>query len=94
MTESTPGLVERMQSGDLQAFEEFFHTYQRPVYLTALAITRDPFLAEEILQDVFVKAYGSGLGCGLMSRRCPGCSGSAPTCATAGSRVVGHRSSR
>jgi RNA polymerase sigma-70 factor (ECF subfamily) len=46
-----------MQSGDLQAFEEFFQTYQRPVYLTALAITRDPFLAEEILQDVFVKAY-------------------------------------
>jgi RNA polymerase sigma-70 factor (ECF subfamily) len=46
-----------MQSGDLQAFEEFFQTYQRPVYLTALAITRDPFLAEEVLQDVFVKAY-------------------------------------
>lgn len=57
MTEQTTGLVERMQSGDLQAFEEFFVTYQRSVYLTALAITRDPFLAEEILQDVFVKAY-------------------------------------
>jgi len=51
------GLVERMQSGDMQAFEEFFQNYQRPVYLTALAITRDPFLAEEILQDCFVKAY-------------------------------------
>ena len=46
-----------MQSGDLQAFEDFFAAYQRPVYLTALAITRDPFLAEEILQDCFVKAY-------------------------------------
>ena len=57
MAEPIPGLVERMQSGDLQAFEEFFQTYQRPVYLTALAITRDPFLAEEVLQDVFVKAY-------------------------------------
>lgn len=50
-------LVERMQSGDLDAFEEFFNTYKRPVYQTALAITRDPFLAEEILQDCFVKAY-------------------------------------
>jgi RNA polymerase sigma-70 factor (ECF subfamily) len=50
-------LVERMQSGDMDAFEEFFHTYQRPVYATALAITRDPFLAEEILQDCFVKAF-------------------------------------
>ena len=42
--------------GDLDAFEEFFHTSSR-VYTTALAITRDPFLAEEILQDCFVKAY-------------------------------------
>jgi RNA polymerase sigma-70 factor (ECF subfamily) len=57
VAEPIPGLVERMQSGDLQAFEEFFQAYQRPVYLTALAITRDPFLAEEVLQDVFVKAY-------------------------------------
>ncbi|MBA3586468.1 MAG: RNA polymerase subunit sigma-24, partial [Chloroflexi bacterium] len=44
-------LVERMQRGDLDAFEEFFNTYKRPVYATALAITRDPFLAEEVLQD-------------------------------------------
>jgi RNA polymerase sigma-70 factor (ECF subfamily) len=51
------GLVARMQSGDFDAFEEFFNTYKRPVYTTALAITRDPFLAEEILQDCFVKAY-------------------------------------
>jgi len=46
-----------MQSGDFDAFEEFFNAYKRPVYATALAITRDPFLAEEILQDCFVKAY-------------------------------------
>jgi RNA polymerase sigma-70 factor (ECF subfamily) len=51
------GLVERVQSGDMDAFEEFFNSYQRPVYATALAITRDPFLAEEILQDCFVTAY-------------------------------------
>ena len=50
-------LVARMQGSDLDAFEEFFNTYKRPVYQTALAITRDPFLAEEILQDCFVKAY-------------------------------------
>jgi RNA polymerase sigma-70 factor (ECF subfamily) len=56
-TTQPDGLVERMQSGDLGAFEEFFNTYKRPVYTTALAITRDPFLAEEILQDCFVKAY-------------------------------------
>ena len=50
-------LVERMKSGDLDAFEEFFNTFKRPIYATALAITRDPFLAEEVLQDCFVKAY-------------------------------------
>ncbi len=50
-------LVERMQGGDLDAFEEFFNRFKRPVFATALAITRDPFLAEEILQDCFVKAY-------------------------------------
>lgn len=56
-TTQPDGLIERMQSGDLDAFEEFFNTYKRPVFTTALAITRDPFLAEEILQDCFVKAY-------------------------------------
>jgi hypothetical protein len=53
-TTQPKGLVERIQSGDLDAFEEFFNTYNRPVYMSALAITRDPFLAEEILQDCFV----------------------------------------
>ena len=51
------GLVERVQAGDLDAFEEFFNSYKRAVYATAMAITRDPFLAEEVLQDCFVKAY-------------------------------------
>ncbi|MFN2484383.1 MAG: RNA polymerase sigma factor [Candidatus Limnocylindria bacterium] len=55
--EEPGGLVERVQSGDLDAFEEFFNSFKRPVYATALAITRDPFVAEEILQDCFVKAY-------------------------------------
>ena len=57
VTKQPEGLVARMRSGDPGAFEEFFTTYERPVYITALAITRDPFLAEEILQDCFVKAY-------------------------------------
>ncbi|HEY8922265.1 MAG TPA: RNA polymerase sigma factor [Candidatus Limnocylindria bacterium] len=57
VTEQPDGLVARMRLGDPDAFEEFFRTYERPVYITALAITRDPFLAEEILQDCFVRAY-------------------------------------
>ena len=54
---SRMGSSSACRSGDPDAFEEFFNTYKRPVYITALAITRDPFLAEEILQDCFVKAY-------------------------------------
>ena len=57
ITERSDGLIERMQRGSPDAFEEFFNAYKRPIYTTALAITRDPFLAEEILQDCFVKAY-------------------------------------
>jgi RNA polymerase sigma-70 factor (ECF subfamily) len=57
VTQQHDGLIERMRAGDPDAFEEFFATYKRPVYITALAITRDPFLAEEVLQDCFVKAY-------------------------------------
>jgi RNA polymerase sigma-70 factor (ECF subfamily) len=57
VTQQPDGLVERMRTGDSDAFEEFFTTYRRPVYITALAITRDPFVAEEVLQDCFVKAY-------------------------------------
>ncbi len=57
VTKQPDGLVARMRSGEPGAFEEFFTTYERPVYITALAITRDPFLAEEILQDCFVRAY-------------------------------------
>jgi RNA polymerase sigma-70 factor (ECF subfamily) len=57
VTQQPDPLVARMRSGDPDAFEEFFAAYERPVYMTALAITRDPFLAEEILQDCFVKAY-------------------------------------
>ena len=57
MTDQPDGLVARMRAGDPYAFEAFFNKYERPVYMTALAITRDPFLAEEILQDCFVKAY-------------------------------------
>ena len=37
-TTQPDGLVERMQSGDFDAFEEFFNAYKRPVYATALAI--------------------------------------------------------
>jgi RNA polymerase sigma-70 factor (ECF subfamily) len=50
-------LVRRIQTGDMAAFEALFHKYQNAIYRTALAITRDPGAAEEVLQDCFYKTY-------------------------------------
>lgn|GEM_PF-221655 len=50
-------LVQRVQAGDMAAFEELFHKYKGVIYRTALAITRDAGVAEEVLQDCFYKTY-------------------------------------
>jgi len=50
-------LVQRVHAGDMAAFEALFHKYKAVIYRTALAITRDPGLAEEVLQDCFYKTY-------------------------------------
>ena len=50
-------LIARTQAGDLSAFECLFHKYQNPIYRTALGITGDHDMAEEILQDCFLKAF-------------------------------------
>ena len=54
---SSSAVTERLARIIGMSREEFFNTYKGPVYATALAITRDPFLAEEVLQDCFVKTY-------------------------------------
>lgn len=41
----------------MQAFEALYHRHKTALYRTALAICGDPFLAEEILQEVFLRAY-------------------------------------
>ncbi len=51
------GLVRKIQRGDIAAFEALFFKYQGQIYRTALAITRDPGAAEEVLQDCFYKTY-------------------------------------
>ncbi len=55
----TPALLEGMRDGDPAAFEAFFHRYQRLVFATALGLVRDRATAEEIVCDVFLRAYGS-----------------------------------
>ncbi len=53
------GLVSRICSGDLDAFELLYRKYSSRLYRTALAITGDRGAAEEILQDAFVRAYAA-----------------------------------
>ena len=51
------GLVTRIRSGDMAAFERLYDKYKRPLYQTALAITGDGGAAEEVMQDCFVRAH-------------------------------------
>lgn len=60
MTEFEPSdgeLIRRLQQPDLDALGVLFERYRTRVYRTALAIVRDPVVAEDILQDCFLKVY-------------------------------------
>ncbi|MCP4542206.1 MAG: RNA polymerase sigma factor [Chloroflexi bacterium] len=50
-------LVVKLQSGDLGVLGILYERYKMIVYRTALAITRDPSTAEDILQDCFLRVY-------------------------------------
>lgn len=57
MTDPTSTLVLKMQAGDLEALGQLYDMYRLPVYRTALAITRDPDAAEDILQEAFLRLH-------------------------------------
>ncbi len=50
-------LIKRVQDGDSAAFKEFVERYQRPLFQFALELTGDWDDAEDISQQVFIKAY-------------------------------------
>jgi RNA polymerase sigma-70 factor (ECF subfamily) len=52
-------LARRMAAGDQKALEEVIHRWHGPVYSLALRILRDQEIAEEVTQDVFLKAWRS-----------------------------------
>lgn len=49
--------VRLAQGGDLRAFEQLFHQYQRGIYNTVFQIVRSEADAADLTQDVFVRAY-------------------------------------
>jgi RNA polymerase sigma-70 factor (ECF subfamily) len=50
-------LITALQSGDLDALGALYERHKTNVYRTALAITRDPSAAEDILQDCFLRLH-------------------------------------
>jgi RNA polymerase sigma-70 factor (ECF subfamily) len=50
-------LIERVQSGDNEAFYELVHPHERSVFLAALSILRNESDAEEVAQEAMLKAF-------------------------------------
>jgi len=49
--------IVRIRDGDLEALGELYERYKAQVYRTALAITHDERVAEDILQEAFLRVY-------------------------------------
>src|SRR6059036_2068223 len=52
-----PGLLERLRAGEPRAFEELVTAYQHRVFGVALRMLGSRAEAEEIAQEVFLRAY-------------------------------------
>ena len=50
-------LVERVQSGDREAFGLLVSKYQRKLLRLVMRLVRDPAEAEDVTQETFIKAY-------------------------------------
>ncbi len=50
-------LIARVQSGDIDALGLLYRRYRAQVYRTALAITCDEAMSEDILQEAFVRVH-------------------------------------
>jgi RNA polymerase sigma-70 factor (ECF subfamily) len=59
-TLSDVDLIVRVSDGDPKALEVLYDRYNRVVYSFALRIVSDPQIAEELLQEVFFRAWQQG----------------------------------
>lgn len=53
----TAALIARIQTGDPAAVTELVRTFLRPVYLVALAVVGRPADAQDVAQDVLLRAF-------------------------------------
>lgn len=61
MEQQERALVQRIQAGDSKAFRELVETHKENVYYLALDLTGNHYDAEDVSQEVFIKAY-NGIG--------------------------------
>lgn len=54
---SDTALIEAVRAGDQSKFEALLERHFRLVYLIALARLRSPEIAEDLAQEVFLRAY-------------------------------------
>lgn len=54
---SDSSLIESFLSGNQKAFEQLVRRHQSRVYSTALLVVRDKYVAEDILQDSFIRFF-------------------------------------
>lgn len=50
-------ILKRIANGDAQAFAIFFHQYKNKIYSIALKVSGSDFIAEEAVQDIFMKVW-------------------------------------
>lgn len=53
------GLIERAQNQDKDAFEQIYKTFYQRIYRYILYNTQDAFLAQDLCQETFLKAWKS-----------------------------------
>ena len=56
--QKTHDLASRLRNDDINAFNTLYWEYHAPVYANALKLIKDPVIAEDIVQEVFVTVWG------------------------------------
>ena len=59
LADSDTELAHRVARGDTSAFEQIMRRYNRALFRTARAILRDDGLAEDAVQEAYMRAYGA-----------------------------------
>ncbi len=57
MTYNETDLLHMLSEGSEYAFRELFQTHKNKIYKVALAYVKSPAIAEEVVQDVFLKVW-------------------------------------